>query len=164
MNPMIHHLFRRIGDDRSPSSQAVKIAWLKPSPGEGFRDPKVGTHCKTVPTFRQSPTQGPIPKPYENRHTKGIRRLSAIDHGSTEPKGRRHLKNVDTLASDFDFGRDRTDVMNEVKPRYANRQSGSALNRQGPSVCRSDSCSGYWQLAGHRLREQLVNHTTFHIG
>jgi hypothetical protein len=41
-------------------------------------------------------------------------------------KRRRHLKNVDALASDLNFGRDRTDVMNEAMPRYANRQSDPA--------------------------------------
>ena len=41
-------------------------------------------------------------------------------------KLRRYLKNVDANADDFDYGCDRSDIMNEPKPRYANRQSGPA--------------------------------------
>ena len=41
-------------------------------------------------------------------------------------KLRRHLKNIDADATDFNYGRDRRDVMNEPTPRYANRQSDSA--------------------------------------
>ncbi len=39
---------------------------------------------------------------------------------------RRYLKDIDADVNDFDYGRDRSDTMNEPKPRYANRQNGSA--------------------------------------
>jgi hypothetical protein len=41
-------------------------------------------------------------------------------------KLRRYLKDVDADVNDFDYGRDRSDTMNEPKPRYANWQSDSA--------------------------------------
>ncbi len=34
-------------------------------------------------------------------------------------KLRRYLKDVDADMNDFDYGRDRSDTMNEPKPRYA---------------------------------------------
>ena len=39
-------------------------------------------------------------------------------------KRRRFLKNIDTAPEDFDFGRDRTDVMNERPKQKPKRPSG----------------------------------------
>ena len=55
-----------------------------------------------------------------------LRRLKRQIKQAGNRKLRRHLKNVDSAADDFDYGRDRSDIMNEPKPRYANRQSGPA--------------------------------------
>jgi hypothetical protein len=55
-----------------------------------------------------------------------LRRLKRQIKQAGNRKLRRHLKNIEADADDFDYGRDRTDVMNEPKPRYANRQSGPA--------------------------------------
>ena len=55
-----------------------------------------------------------------------LRRLKREIKQAGQRKLRRYLKNVDANADDFDYGRDRSDIMNEQKPRYANRQSGPA--------------------------------------
>ena len=55
-----------------------------------------------------------------------LRRLKREIKQAGKRKLRRYLKSVDANADDFDYGRDRSDVMNESKPRYANRQSDSA--------------------------------------
>ena len=55
-----------------------------------------------------------------------LRRLKRQVKQTGNRKLRRHLKKIDAEVSDFDYGRDRSDVMNEPKPRYANRQSDSA--------------------------------------
>ena len=55
-----------------------------------------------------------------------LRRLKREIKQAGKRKLRRYLKNVDANADDFDYGRDRSDIMNEQKPRYANRQSGPA--------------------------------------
>ena len=49
-------------------------------------------------------------------------------------KRRRFLKNVDTTPEDFDFGRNRTDVMNERPKEKPKRPGGAhgALGEAGP--------------------------------
>ncbi|MBT4864476.1 MAG: hypothetical protein HON53_05040 [Planctomycetaceae bacterium] len=54
-----------------------------------------------------------------------LRRLKRQIKRDGNRKRRRYLKNVDAPPCDFNFGRDRTDVMNEATPGYANRQTGS---------------------------------------
>ena len=49
---------------------------------------------------------------------------SHISRGSA--KLRRYLKDVDADANNFNYGRDRSDTMNEPRPRYANWKSDSA--------------------------------------
>ena len=41
-------------------------------------------------------------------------------------KLRRHLKNIDAHADDFDYGRDRSDIMNEPRPTCASRKNSAA--------------------------------------
>ena len=55
-----------------------------------------------------------------------LRKLKRQIKQAGNRKLRRHLKNIDADADDFDYGRDRSNIMNEPKPRYANRQSGPA--------------------------------------
>ena len=55
-----------------------------------------------------------------------LRRLKRQIKQTGNRKRRRHLKDIEADASDFEFGRDRSDTMNEPKPRYANRQSDPA--------------------------------------
>ena len=55
-----------------------------------------------------------------------LRRLKRELKQAGKRKLRRYLKNVDANADNFDYGCDRSDIMNEPKPRYANRQSGPA--------------------------------------
>ena len=55
-----------------------------------------------------------------------LRRLKRQIKQTGNRKLRRHLKKIDADASEFVYGCDRSDVMNEPKPRYANRQSDSA--------------------------------------
>ena len=55
-----------------------------------------------------------------------LRKLKRQIKQSGNRKLRRYLKNVDADVDNFDYGRDRSDVMNEPKPRYANRQNDSA--------------------------------------
>ena len=54
-----------------------------------------------------------------------LRRLKRQIKQAGNRKLRRYLKDFDADVSEFDYGRDRSDVMNESKPRYAKRQSGS---------------------------------------
>ena len=55
-----------------------------------------------------------------------LRRLKRQIKRAGNRKLRRYLKDVDADVNDFDYGQDRSDTMNERKPRYANRQSDSA--------------------------------------
>ena len=55
-----------------------------------------------------------------------VRRLKRQIKQTGNRKLRRHLKKIEADAGEFDYGRDRTDVMHGSKPRYANRQSDSA--------------------------------------
>ena len=55
-----------------------------------------------------------------------LRKLKRQIKQTGNRKLRRYLKNVDADVDNFDYGRDRSEVMNEPKPRYANRQSDSA--------------------------------------
>ena len=55
-----------------------------------------------------------------------LRKLKRQVKQTGNRKLRRYLKNVDADVTDFDYGRDRSDVVNEPRPRYANRHSGSA--------------------------------------
>jgi tetratricopeptide (TPR) repeat protein len=75
------------------------------------------------------PAQSLLPKPYENRHTKGIRRLSAIDHGSTEPKGlaQFRLKQYDESKASFAAARKLNDKLPlpEISLALLHEQAGS---------------------------------------
>ena len=55
-----------------------------------------------------------------------LRRLKRQIKQTGNRKRRRYLKNVNADVSDFDYGYDRSEDMNEPRPRYANRQSDSA--------------------------------------
>ena len=55
-----------------------------------------------------------------------LRRLKREIKQAGKRKLRRYVKNVDADLDDFDYGCDCSDIMNEQKPRYANRQSGPA--------------------------------------
>ena len=55
-----------------------------------------------------------------------LRRLKRQIKQTGKRKLRRHLKKIDADVSEFNYRRDRSDVMNEPMPRYANRQSDSA--------------------------------------
>ena len=84
-----------------------------------------------------------------------LRKLKREIKQAGKRKLRRYRKNVDADADDFDDGRDRSDIMNEPKPRYANRLSGPArapTEGCSPDVCRFDSCSGYFPIADCRFR------------
>jgi hypothetical protein len=52
-----------------------------------------------------------------------LRKLKRQIKKAGNRKRRQYLKDVDAAADDFQFGRDRTDVMNE-KPRQPNRREG----------------------------------------
>ena len=55
-----------------------------------------------------------------------LRRLKREIKQAGNRKLRRYLKDIDADANDFDYGRDRSNTMNEPRPRYAKRQSDSA--------------------------------------
>ncbi len=48
-----------------------------------------------------------------------LRRLKRQIKQAGNRKLRRYLKDIDADVNDFDYGRDRSDTMNEPKPRYA---------------------------------------------
>ena len=54
-----------------------------------------------------------------------LRKLKRQIKQTGNRKRRRHLKKISANADVFDYGSDRSNVMNEPKPRYANRQSDS---------------------------------------
>ena len=64
-----------------------------------------------------------------DREKRELRKLKRDIKRTGNRKRRRFLKNIDAAVEDFDFGRDRTDVMNErprVKPRRWDRSNNDA--------------------------------------